>query len=140
MRWSELNASHCIWIRSISTAFYPDLVVSSRLLTIINYQLSHIMMIYHDIFTAYFCLICLVVEFLCFVYIIFYSLFFLECPTAKDGQPEFYCPTPDKMGNWRCIDDFQLCDGVRHCPNGEDELPVSCLFYRVVSFICSLSF
>jgi len=55
-----------------------------------------------------------------------------QCPTAKDGQPEFYCPTPDKMGNWRCIDDFQLCDGVRHCPNGEDELPVSCLFYRVI--------
>ena len=58
---------------------------------------------------------------------------FPECPTAKDGQAEFYCPTPDKLGNWRCIDDFQLCDGVRHCPNGEDELPVSCLFYRVVS-------
>ncbi|XP_046644208.1 uncharacterized protein LOC124329197 [Daphnia pulicaria] len=55
-----------------------------------------------------------------------------QCPTAKDGQPEFYCPTPDRNGNWRCIDDFQLCDGVRHCPNGEDELPVSCLFYRVV--------
>lgn len=55
-----------------------------------------------------------------------------QCPTAKDGQAEFYCPTPDKLGNWRCIDDFQLCDGVRHCPNGEDELPVSCLFYRVI--------
>lgn len=31
---------------------------------------------------------------------------------------------------------FRLqCDGVRHCPNGEDELPVSCLFYRVVSYL-----
>lgn len=37
-----------------------------------------------------------------------YCEYSLECPTAKDGQPEFYCPTPDRNGNWRCIDDFQL--------------------------------
>ncbi|KAK6620695.1 hypothetical protein RUM43_010990 [Polyplax serrata] len=42
----------------------------------------------------------------------------------------FACPTPDRMGRYRCIDDHVLCDGFIDCPNGEDEDRQACMFYK----------
>ncbi|GLV31814.1 jelly belly [Carabus blaptoides fortunei] len=44
-----------------------------------------------------------------------------ECPPAADGMERFACPTPDRQGRYRCIDDHVLCDGFIDCPAGEDE-------------------
>ncbi|CAB3366496.1 Hypothetical predicted protein [Cloeon dipterum] len=55
-----------------------------------------------------------------------------ECPDSEEGSPGFFCPTPDTNGQWRCVTEFQLCDHMRDCPNGEDELPTHCLFYSVI--------
>ena len=46
----------------------------------------------------------------------------------------FACPTPDRMGRYRCIDDHVLCDGFIDCPTGEDEDRQACMFYKTVSF------
>lgn len=56
-----------------------------------------------------------------------------ECPAAEDGMERFACPSPDRMGRYRCIDDHVLCDGFIDCPNGEDEDRMSCMFYKTVS-------
>jgi len=56
--------------------------------------------------------------------------------TAEDGMERFACPTPDRMGRYRCIDDHVLCDGFIDCPNGEDEDRQACMFYKTVSSIC----
>ncbi|KAH7937741.1 hypothetical protein HPB49_015164 [Dermacentor silvarum] len=45
----------------------------------------------------------------------------------------FACPSPDRMGRYRCIDDHVLCDGFIDCPQGEDEDRMSCMFYKTVS-------
>ncbi|KAH7948324.1 hypothetical protein HPB52_020436 [Rhipicephalus sanguineus] len=42
----------------------------------------------------------------------------------------FACPSPDRMGRYRCIDDHVLCDGFIDCPQGEDEDRMSCMFYK----------
>ncbi|XP_059475769.1 uncharacterized protein LOC132196859 isoform X2 [Neocloeon triangulifer] len=63
-----------------------------------------------------------------------------ECPDTEEGSPGFFCPTPDTNGQWRCVTEFQLCDHMRDCPNGEDELPTHCLFYSVVNTNYILSF
>ncbi|XP_075227796.1 low-density lipoprotein receptor domain-containing jelly belly protein [Lycorma delicatula] len=55
----------------------------------------------------------------------------IECPTAEeDGMERFACPTPDRMGRYRCIDDHVLCDGFIDCPSGEDEDRQACMFYK----------
>lgn len=36
---------------------------------------------------------------------------YTECPPATDGMERFACPTPDRQGRYRCIDDHVLCDG-----------------------------
>ncbi|XP_059485025.1 uncharacterized protein LOC132202246 [Neocloeon triangulifer] len=54
----------------------------------------------------------------------------IECPPAEDGMERFACPTPDRMGRYRCIDDHVLCDGFIDCPNGEDEDRQACMFYK----------
>lgn len=54
----------------------------------------------------------------------------IECPQAEDGMDRFACPTPDRMGRYRCIDDHVLCDGFIDCPNGEDEDRQACMFYK----------
>lgn len=45
----------------------------------------------------------------------------------------FACPTPDRQGRYRCIDDHVLCDGFIDCPDGEDEERQACMFYKTVS-------
>ncbi|KAK6641628.1 hypothetical protein RUM44_013343 [Polyplax serrata] len=45
----------------------------------------------------------------------------------------FACPTPDRMGRYRCIDDHVLCDGFIDCPNGEDEDRQACMFYKTLT-------
>lgn len=60
--------------------------------------------------------------------------FVTECPPAEeDGMERFACPTPDRMGRYRCIDDHVLCDGFIDCPSGEDEDRHACMFYKTVS-------
>lgn len=51
----------------------------------------------------------------------------------------FPCPSPDRMGRYRCIDDHVLCDGFIDCPDGEDEDRQQCMFYKTVSSRFSLS-
>lgn len=58
---------------------------------------------------------------------------FSECPSSEDGMERFACPTPDRMGRYRCIDDHVLCDGFIDCPTGEDEDRQACMFYKTVS-------
>ena len=45
----------------------------------------------------------------------------------------FACPTPDRQGRYRCIDDHVLCDGFIDCPEGADEDRQACMFYKTVS-------
>lgn len=47
----------------------------------------------------------------------------------------FACPSPDRQGRYRCIDDHVLCDGFIDCPEGEDEERQACMFYKTVSLI-----
>ncbi|CAH0770019.1 unnamed protein product [Bemisia tabaci] len=54
----------------------------------------------------------------------------MQCPPSEDGMERFACPTPDRMGRYRCIDDHVLCDGFIDCPTGEDEDRQSCMFYK----------
>lgn len=56
-----------------------------------------------------------------------------ECPPTEDGFERFACPTPDKEGRFRCIDDHVLCDGYIDCPNGDDEDRKNCFFFKTVS-------
>lgn len=56
-----------------------------------------------------------------------------ECPPATDGMERFACPTPDRQGRYRCIDDHVLCDGFIDCPEGADEDRQACMFYKTVS-------
>ncbi|XP_050693996.1 actin-binding protein WASF1-like [Eriocheir sinensis] len=62
-------------------------------------------------------------------------LYFLsagECPQAPDGRPRMYCPTRGDEAQWVCVDEEELCDGVDHCPGGEDEEPTHCLFHTAM--------
>ncbi|XP_043280189.1 uncharacterized protein jeb [Venturia canescens] len=54
----------------------------------------------------------------------------IECPASEDGMERFACPTPDRMGRYRCIDDHVLCDGFIDCPTAEDEDRQACMFYK----------
>jgi hypothetical protein len=65
--------------------------------------------------------------------IIFLPLHISECPPATDGMERFACPTPDRQGRYRCIDDHVLCDGFIDCPEGADEDRQACMFYKTVS-------
>lgn len=56
-----------------------------------------------------------------------------ECPPTEDGFERFACPTPDKEGRFRCIDDHVLCDGYIDCPNADDEDRKNCFFFKTVS-------
>lgn len=63
-------------------------------------------------------------------------MFLIECPPAEEDVMErFACPTPDRMGRYRCIDDHVLCDGFIDCPNAEDEDRQACMFFKTVSFV-----
>ncbi|KAF8773951.1 hypothetical protein HNY73_016556 [Argiope bruennichi] len=53
-----------------------------------------------------------------------------ECAPSDDGLERFACPTPDRMGRYRCIDDHMLCDGFIDCAAAEDEDRMSCMFYK----------
>ncbi|XP_066909807.1 uncharacterized protein jeb [Halyomorpha halys] len=61
-----------------------------------------------------------------------YELPRIECPPSEedDVTERFACPTPDRMGRYRCIDDHVLCDGFIDCPSGEDEDRQACMFYK----------
>lgn len=67
--------------------------------------------------------------------IVFSTFLFAECPPAMDGMERFACPTPDRQGRYRCIDDHVLCDGFIDCPDGEDEERQACMFYKTVCMI-----
>lgn len=67
------------------------------------------------------------------MFVFFFSSFYTECPPAMDGMERFACPTPDRQGRYRCIDDHVLCDGFIDCPDGEDEERQACMFYKTVS-------
>ncbi|XP_063695518.1 uncharacterized protein LOC134826937 [Culicoides brevitarsis] len=54
----------------------------------------------------------------------------IECPPAIDGMERFACPSPDRQGRYRCIDDHVLCDGFIDCPGREDEDRQACMFYK----------
>uniref|UniRef100_A0A336KAK1 CSON005883 protein n=1 Tax=Culicoides sonorensis TaxID=179676 RepID=A0A336KAK1_CULSO len=54
----------------------------------------------------------------------------IECPPAMDGMERFACPSPDRQGRYRCIDDHVLCDGFIDCPGREDEDRQACMFYK----------
>ncbi|CAH1799656.1 unnamed protein product [Owenia fusiformis] len=54
------------------------------------------------------------------------------CPQSEDGRFQFICPSSRHSGTTRCVDDHQICNGRRDCPNHEDENPTMCLFYQVV--------
>ena len=56
---------------------------------------------------------------------------FTACPLAADGRPQFRCPLTRHQDI--CIDDYQMCNGRKDCLKNEDEDPVMCMFYRVVS-------
>ncbi len=69
----------------------------------------------------------------CKINLFFLSFSFSECPPAMDGMERFACPSPDRQGRYRCIDDHVLCDGFIDCPEGEDEERQACMFYKTVS-------
>lgn len=71
--------------------------------------------------------------------IINFLSFNAECPPATDGMERFACPTPDRQGRYRCIDDHVLCDGFIDCPEGADEDRQACMFYKTVSKLFFLS-
>ncbi|XP_014204066.1 uncharacterized protein LOC106636241 [Copidosoma floridanum] len=54
----------------------------------------------------------------------------IECPVSDEGMERFACPTADRIGRYRCIDDHVLCDGFIDCPQGEDEDRQGCMFYK----------
>ncbi|KAK7069035.1 hypothetical protein SK128_008013 [Halocaridina rubra] len=51
---------------------------------------------------------------------------------SGDGNPKRFCPSPTGSGEWHCIEDVELCDGISQCPNQEDESPTHCLFYNAM--------
>ncbi|XP_047470312.1 uncharacterized protein LOC134786405 [Penaeus indicus] len=55
-----------------------------------------------------------------------------KCPAAADGHPKMFCPSPSDQGEWRCIEDLDLCDGTPQCPGKEDEAPTHCLFHNAM--------
>uniref|UniRef100_A0A914W016 Uncharacterized protein n=1 Tax=Plectus sambesii TaxID=2011161 RepID=A0A914W016_9BILA len=52
------------------------------------------------------------------------------CPTNKHGRKQIMCPSKSSRNYDVCIIADQLCDGIEHCPEGEDEHPTNCLFYK----------
>jgi len=70
----------------------------------------------------------------------FFCFLLTECPPAMDGMERFACPTPDRQGRYRCIDDHVLCDGFIDCPEGEDEDRQACMFYKTVCLIININF
>ncbi|VDO52869.1 unnamed protein product [Haemonchus placei] len=53
-----------------------------------------------------------------------------EC-TMLNGEQTEPCPSPGANGDWPCIRYSDLCNGLRDCPNGEDESPVHCHFHHL---------
>uniref|UniRef100_A0A915L8Z5 Uncharacterized protein n=1 Tax=Romanomermis culicivorax TaxID=13658 RepID=A0A915L8Z5_ROMCU len=53
-----------------------------------------------------------------------------ECPRSRDKPHQIMCPSRRKHGYHVCIDETALCNGVPDCPQGEDENPSHCMFYK----------
>jgi len=56
-----------------------------------------------------------------------------ECQRSARGETQFFCPSPDRAGDWHCVPASSLCNGVYDCPGREDEQGTGCLFYRAIS-------
>uniref|UniRef100_A0A1I7ZRZ5 GDNF domain-containing protein n=1 Tax=Steinernema glaseri TaxID=37863 RepID=A0A1I7ZRZ5_9BILA len=52
------------------------------------------------------------------------------CPASKSGHRQMLCPSRNAHSYDVCISVEQLCDKVADCPQGEDEDPTTCLFYK----------
>ncbi|XP_055338669.1 uncharacterized protein LOC129588474 isoform X2 [Paramacrobiotus metropolitanus] len=59
-----------------------------------------------------------------------------DCHPNDESVTKATCPTLDRRGRYRCITSSMLCDGKRHCPNGEDENDLMCMFYKLVRLQC----
>ncbi|CAM1309331.1 Uncharacterised protein g5117 [Pycnogonum litorale] len=58
-----------------------------------------------------------------------------ECPKVENLKM-FSCPSQNpRTKEWKCISETELCDGMSHCPNDEDEDPKDCMFYQAVSHV-----
>lgn len=53
------------------------------------------------------------------------------CP-KEDSSFQLACPGLDSSGTTTCIRDTELCDGVIHCPDEEDENSTVCMFYMMI--------
>jgi hypothetical protein len=51
------------------------------------------------------------------------------CPPLH-GKDQLLCPSRNTHRYDVCISQQQLCDHVRDCPDGEDESPSQCFFYK----------
>ena len=68
--------------------------------------------------------------------VIFCAIFVPGCPVQvlpKASLPRVFCPTRKPNGPWISLANFLLCDGIKNCPNGEDEDRTFCNYYRTVS-------
>ncbi|XP_060071668.1 uncharacterized protein LOC132551534 [Ylistrum balloti] len=54
----------------------------------------------------------------------------IEC---ADKENEIPCPTPIGKSKYYCIRRKALCDRKIHCPHGEDENLVACMFYKSIN-------
>ncbi|TKR93851.1 hypothetical protein L596_008229 [Steinernema carpocapsae] len=52
------------------------------------------------------------------------------CPASKGGHRQMLCPSRNSLNYDVCISVEQLCDKMPDCPQGEDEDPTTCLFYK----------
>ena len=99
--------------------FYLFLLISFYFIFLL-FQLADILFIFINIFLFYF-----------FAFQLRVNFFSLVCPAAEDME-RFPCPSPDRMGRYRCIDEHLLCDGFTDCPLEEDEDREQCMFYKMV--------
>ncbi|CAG7728886.1 unnamed protein product [Allacma fusca] len=54
-----------------------------------------------------------------------------RCPIqSTTSVPRIFCPTRKPNGPWISLAEFLLCDGIKNCPNGEDEDEEFCTYLK----------